>query len=280
MKSSYLVSGLMSGTSLDGVDLALCRFHNDNSGWHYKIMDAVTIGYPESLRRELSRAMELDKDGLREADVRLGEFFADELNRFHSKNKVKPDMISSHGHTVFHDPANHYTLQIGNGQIMADKTSVTVVNNFRIKDVEHGGQGAPLVPAGDRLLFGNYNVCLNIGGIVNISFEDGNVRRGYDICPANMALNYLAGKKGHAFDTDGKIASTGKNIDALLSELNHLPYYRKAPPKTIGREWFDSEFLPVLNRFRLPVEDLLATCLLYTSPSPRDRTRSRMPSSA
>ncbi|MBN1132997.1 MAG: anhydro-N-acetylmuramic acid kinase [Bacteroidales bacterium] len=260
MNSPFLVTGLMSGTSLDGIDMALCRFSQTPSGWHYSFIDAVTTAYPESLRRKLTRALTLSDKALRELDMTLGAFYGRELNDFHSKNRVTPDLISSHGHTVFHDPSGRMTLQIGNGNVISGLTGITVVNNFRVKDVEHGGQGAPLVPAGDRLLFGEYDICLNIGGIANLSYEEKGLRRGFDICPANMVLNYLSEKRGKKYDRDGAMAASGKCIQKLLEELNRLEYYRMSPPKSLGREWFERMFIPVLQHSRYPVEDLMTTC--------------------
>lgn len=261
-QAEYRVTGVMSGSSLDGVDLAFCCFSAGRSGWSYRILRAETIPYPPPILEQLSGASGWDRTALRKMDVTLGHFYAEQIHSFHERIHRIPDFIASHGHTLIHRPENGITFQAGNGEIMARETGLTVVNDFRKADVAQGGQGAPLVPAGDRLLFGEYDGCLNLGGFANISYEDDIGRRiGYDICPVNLALNKLAGRAGKTFDKDGVMARQGRVGNALLEALNHLDYYRVPPPKSLGKEWFEKEFVPVLESASDALPDLMATVI-------------------
>jgi len=256
----YTVTGIMSGTSLDGVDLACCHFSLQRSGWKYRILRAETIPYPPAIHRKLSANRRWDRDAASLIDAELGRFFAFQANAFHRKYRLNPDMIASHGHTIIHRPGIGMTFQAGNGEIMAAETGLIVVSDFRTADVAQGGQGAPLVPVGDRLLFGQYGACLNLGGFANISYEGQQGSRiAYDICPANVALNWLAGKAGSAFDRGGSIARRGRVIDSVLGSLNRLAHYSAPPPKSLGIEWFRGEFRPVLEPFISRHADLMAT---------------------
>ena len=176
----------MSGTSLDGLDLAWCRFQYDGE-WSYSIRESVCIPYDENWRSALATAHLSDKDPLCRLDVEFGEFIAQQVTGFlHTAKLPAPDLVCSHGHTVFHDPAQKLTLQIGSGERIAEKTGIKCVSDFRSLDVSLGGQGAPLVPIGDELLFGQYDACLNLGGFSNISFRENGVRIAFDICPVNI----------------------------------------------------------------------------------------------
>jgi anhydro-N-acetylmuramic acid kinase len=250
----------MSGSSTDGVDLACCEFKLEEMRWNYRILHAETIPYPEILAEKLNRAIHWNQRDLERLDRETGEYYASVLNHFHSIHKLNPDLISSHGHTILHEPARGITLQVGNGRIMADLTGIPVVNDFRKEDVMLGGQGAPLVPVGDSLLFGEYGACLNLGGFANISYEgDSGKRLAFDIGPANLPLNWLAGLVGKPFDHQGLIARSGRVVESLLRDLNSLDYYKTPPPKSLGKEWFIGFFLPLLKRAAGPVPDLMAT---------------------
>jgi anhydro-N-acetylmuramic acid kinase len=250
----------MSGSSMDGVDLACCEFSNLQKRWNYRILAAETYPYPPFLLEKLHKAIHWSRRKLELLDIETGEYYVSLLNRFHKIHHIEPGLIASHGHTILHDPGKGITLQVGNGKVMADRTGITVVNDFRKEDVAQGGQGAPLVPLGDRLLFGEFGACLNLGGFANISYEgDAGQRIALDIGPANMALNWLSGLLGNPFDHEGKIARSGRVNEKLLLELNHLPYYGILPPKSLGREWFREFFLPLLEASSLPVRDRMAT---------------------
>lgn len=250
----------MSGSSLDGVDLASCEFVKVNKSWDFRILAAETFPYPAPLRAMLEQADPLSTEQLRDLDLHLGLHYGNLLNDFHTKNGIRPALICSHGHTLLHEPHRGITLQAGNGKEISKLTGVKVVNDFRREDVAQGGQGAPLVPMGDRLLFGEFEGCLNLGGFANISFEDENEkRRAYDIGPANMALNWIAGLEGLEYDRDGNLARSGDISKNLLETLNKLDYYRQSPPKSLGREWFMETFLPHLQTREIPTADLMAT---------------------
>jgi anhydro-N-acetylmuramic acid kinase len=180
--------------------------------------------------------------------------------QFIISNQLKPDFIASHGHTVFHQPNKGFTLQIGSGQSMAIELGLPVVCDFRSKDVALGGQGAPLVPIGDKKLFSGYDACINLGGIANVSFDNEKGERvAFDICPFNMGLNYLANKLGFDYDDAGKNAKKGKLSSVLLEELNQLDYYSQPYPKSLGVEWFNNYCLPLINDESIPVLDRLHT---------------------
>jgi anhydro-N-acetylmuramic acid kinase len=174
-------------------------------------------------------------------------------------------LISSHGHTILHQPEQRLTYQIGNLPELSTLLKKTVVCDFRTADVKLGGQGAPLVPIGDKLLFPQFDYCINIGGFVNISFEQGNQRKAYDICPANKILNYYAEKLGVTYDNEGKFAKSGNCNQPLFNALNNLNYYSKSPPKSLGIEWIEEEMLPVINRFEISEKDILNTLCHHIS---------------
>ncbi|OQX75557.1 MAG: anhydro-N-acetylmuramic acid kinase [Bacteroidetes bacterium 4484_249] len=254
----YKVIGLMSGTSLDGVDIAFCKFIFDKE-WRFEIIHAETIEYPEEWLDRLVKLPQTHAEFLTQTNVEYGHYLGQITKDFIDRKKIKPEFISSHGHTIFHQPEKHFTLQIGDGASIAAETGLPVVFDFRSLDVARGGQGAPLVPVGDKLLFGEYNYCLNLGGIANISYEEKGRRIAFDICPVNQALNYLTNECGKSFDDKGMIASSG-NVNAELSDtLNELKYYSQLPPKSLGKEWVEKFIFPILNTFSIPVEDKLRT---------------------
>ena len=255
----YKAIGLMSGTSLDGLDIALCGFSRRDGKWKHVIYKAVTVQYPRSLRDKLANSMALSGLELTALDVELGEFFALSVNEFLSDVKEQPEIIASHGHTVFHIPAQGITKQIGSGAVIAAKTGIDTICDFRTVDVALGGQGAPLVPIGDELLFPQYGICLNLGGFSNLSFRREERRIAYDIVPNNMAINYLTNKIGVEYDKDGNIARENKIDETLLSQLNALEYYKLKPPKSLGKEWFEQVFKPILDESVLPIGVKIAT---------------------
>ena len=250
--------GLMSGTSLDGLDIAYCQFVYDGS-WHYRIEKARTLSYSPEWRQRLSQAALLSGEDLAILDTDYGFFLGEEVKRFVAEFKLDVEAVASHGHTVFHQPLRGMSKQIGDGTALSLRCSLPVIYDFRKLDVLLGGQGAPLVPAGDELLFGKYAACVNTGGFANISYEEGQHRIAWDITGVNIVLNYLAAKLGKAYDGEGAIAA-GNTVDSrLLEQLNALHYYQKKPPKSLGREWVEKEVLPLLEASRLKTEDLIAT---------------------
>lgn len=254
----YKAIGLMSGTSLDGLDMVYCLLIYDKQ-WTFAIECAETIEYDDEMRERLKNAANISSSDLAELHSSFGHFMGIQVNRFIDKNDLKPDFIASHGHTVFHNPGSGYTLQIGDGNTLAAETGLTVIYDFRTLDVALGGQGAPLVPIGDRLLFSDYVACLNLGGIANISFDEKGQRRAFDICPVNIVLNYLAGKKGLTYDDQGLIARSGKMIEPLFTKLNSLPFYQQNSPKSLGKEWVIKNIFPLIENQIFETEDLLHT---------------------
>ena len=269
----FKVIGLMSGSSLDGVDIAYVNFSHDNKTWFFQIVEAGNVPYSEYWKEQLSMAFNKDKEELKELDKEYGRYLGTITKRFIEKYDMEPKLIASHGHTIFHRPEEGFTLQIGDGQEIANITGIMTINDFRTEDVEKGGQGAPLVPIGDRHLFAEYPICLNIGGIANVSYETNNRRTAYDICMANQLLNYLAGKLGYDYDNNGNIAKRGKVNKELLDILNDNPYYRQEAPKSLGREFFENVQHKIVDEFDLSVADLLATATEHIAIQIADATR-------
>jgi len=268
---TYRCIGLMSGTSLDGTDLACCRFINREGGWEYEIEHATTVPYPNSWVNKLRSLFTASAMDFSKANADLGIYYAGLINDFISENHISQvDCIGSHGHTIFHQPANHFTTQIGSGAHIASLTGLQTVCDFRQADVALGGQGAPLVPIGDMVLFHQYDYCLNIGGFANISFQSGGQRIAFDICPANFVLNAIyrdsLSKQGLqketdlGYDKDGMLARRGAINQDLLNELQSITYYSEKPPKSLGEEWVKEHFFPVLAQYKIKEADLLASC--------------------
>ena len=247
----------MSGSSLDGLDIALVRFQEENDSYRFQILEAETLPYPEHWTQQLSEAFHKQPEDLVQLDKDYGKYLGEQVLAFAKKHNATPDFVASHGHTIFHRPEEHYTLQIGDGQELANACGFNVINDFRTEDVSKGGQGAPLVPIGDKLLFGDYEICLNIGGIANLSYDEDGKRIAYDLCIANQALNYLANMNGLNYDKDGTLARSGEVDMDLLKKLNRHPFYGQLPPKSLGREFFEANQIDVLKD--LSVEDMLAT---------------------
>ena len=249
----------MSGTSLDGVDLAYCKFSYQEGNWAYKILKTQSIAYQDSWKRKLSNGFNLNASQLEDLSNRYGVFLGDLALDFMQSNSLYVDFIASHGHTIFHKPEQGITLQIGNGQALAKTCRVPVIYDFRTLDVRLGGQGAPLVPIGDQLLFRDFDYCLNLGGFANISFEENKKRIAFDICGLNIVINYLCNSLGKSYDHNGEIAASGKIIPDLLDQLNRLSFYQQNPPKSLGREWVEENILPLMNTNLFKTEDLLRT---------------------
>ncbi|MDT0691479.1 anhydro-N-acetylmuramic acid kinase [Salegentibacter sp. F188] len=258
-KSDYKLLGVMSGTSLDGIDVAVVEF-SFHEKINYKILKAETIQYTPYWKKKLSEAINFSEADLQELNLEYTSYLAEVLNNFIEKNKVEGlDAICSHGHTIKHEPQKRYTLQIGNYRQLAELTGHTVVCDFRVQDVELGGQGAPLVPIGDRLLFPEFDFCLNLGGFANISTEVNNQRIAYDICAVNTVLNFYAQKLDMEYDEGGKIAASGEFKEELFNELNRLSFYSEKPPKSLGMEWVNSEVFPLLKQYEDHIPSLIHT---------------------
>ncbi|MCM1532265.1 MAG: anhydro-N-acetylmuramic acid kinase [Bacteroides sp.] len=261
--NAYKAIGCMSGTSLDGLDILYVLLAQDDAGcWTYKLQQARTLPYPEDLHARLAEAVYASGLELARLHADYGHFVGRALKDFVKEYALQPDFAAVHGHTVFHQPQNGFGLQIGDGAAMAAESGLMIVNNFRATDIALGGQGAPLVPIGDELLFSEYDFCLNLGGISNISYKNSEKQRiAFDISPCNMALNHYARKLGAAYDAGGDWARSGRLLPGLKEALDRLPYYALPAPKTLGFEWFGHDFLPVVQEWETKgtEQDLLHT---------------------
>ncbi|XP_065560181.1 anhydro-N-acetylmuramic acid kinase-like [Artemia franciscana] len=253
---SHRILGLMSGTSVDGIDLALAEF-NEN-GW--KFIKAKTYPYDGNMRKRLNESMEVSAVELTKLHFDLGHHYGHLCRQFLEESNESADYIASHGHTVFHQPEHGITLQIGHAGAIACISGVPTISDFRSQDVALGGQGAPLVPKGDKDLFSEYKVCLNLGGITNLSFQDGVDRIAGDVCFCNMALNEVARRTGKEYDEDGILASSGKPIKRLYEDLEQLEFFKSAFPKSTGKEWFDEKVKPLLDKKYSPNDTLATLC--------------------
>lgn len=252
------VIGLMSGTSLDGIDLVFVKFTKDQA-YSFEILKKESINYSEKWKNTLFDAFNYSGEELTKLDVDYGEFLAQKINNFIDKNSItNVDFIASHGHTIFHQPHLNYTLQIGSGAVISAETKLKVICDFRIQDIALGGQGAPLVPIGDKLLFGEYDFCLNLGGFANISYDNGK-REAFDICPVNIVMNLYTRKIDLEFDDKGVIASGGKVHTNLLNELNNLSFYNDNKPKSLGYEFIIDTIIPLIDKYKLTINDVLRT---------------------
>jgi anhydro-N-acetylmuramic acid kinase len=258
MKKHQII-GLMSGTSLDGLDIVFCEFQQKDEAWHFDILDATTIEYSSKWKDNLAHAQHKKAIELIQLHHEFGDLLGKLAKAFIQKGQHKVDFIASHGHTIFHQPEKGFTFQLGEGHSLAIAAGLPAVCDFRVKDVKLGGQGAPLVPIGDRLLFPEFDVCLNLGGFSNCSFEENGWRIAFDICPVNMALNYFSKKIKLEYDDQGKVAASGQMDSTLFEKLNGLAFYAQQPPKSLGREWFEAEFLPICDSFHLSPADQLRT---------------------
>jgi len=257
--------GIMSGTSLDGVDLAYCVFDKKEGQWQYDIIKAITVEYDKEWKNKLINAPKLSAENLVKLDYEYGHYLGRLVSAFAERQNLKPDFVASHGHTIFHNPKENYTLQIGNGAALRSHISCPLVFDFRSQDIALGGQGAPLVPIGDKLLFHKYDACINLGGFANISLEKEKERIAWDIGPFNLVLNYLAQQKGFEYDRNGDIAKSGDINTEILNKLNSIDYYSKPHPKSLGREWLEEVFIPIIENSNLSIEDKMRTCAEHIS---------------
>ncbi|WP_109852060.1 anhydro-N-acetylmuramic acid kinase [Aquimarina sp. AU58] len=261
IKNEYTVIGLMSGTSLDGLDIACCTFKKKNDTWTFSITNTDSIDYDITFKEQLKNTVHLEPTALLAFHNEYGSWLGNQVKKFIIKNNIYIDFVASHGHTVFHQPEIGLTYQIGSGQHLANACGQKVICDFRINDVALGGQGAPLVPIGDQLLFGQYDFCLNLGGISNISFNNDKKRIAYDISPANMLLNFICSTIDKVYDKGGEIAKTGILNPTLLDTLNNLSYYMLPFPKSLGYEWFVEEMIPIIVHNQDSAENLLHTAV-------------------
>jgi anhydro-N-acetylmuramic acid kinase len=254
------VIGVMSGTSLDGIDLAHIVFTKDKKV-SFEILEHVTIPYPKDWENKLRDAIHISEDKLNvlnnEYTLFLGQIIKEFIDKHQLGNKI--NYVSSHGHTIKHQPENGITLQIGNLPKISNIIQKTIVCDFRVQDVLLGGQGAPLVPIGDEILFQKFDYCLNLGGFSNISTKKNGDRIAFDISPVNIVLNHYCKKLGFDYDNKGEIAALGKLNKKLFNQLNIIDFYSKKAPKSLGLEFVHQEIFPIIDNYNLDVKDILHT---------------------
>ena len=259
-KDSYIIIGVMSGTSLDGIDLAHIIFSFKKGIWDFKILNSETIPYTIYWLNKLKAAVDYTDAVLQELNQEYTVLLGETINQFiHRYDIQNIDAVCSHGHTILHQPQNKYTLQIGNLPKIRQIVNYTVVCDFRVQDVQLGGQGAPLVPIGDRMLFSEFDYCLNLGGFSNVSFDLDMQRIAFDISPVNTVLNFYAHTLGLEYDDSGSISRSGKINTALLEALNAFDYYKRPYPKSLGFEFVKETVLPLIEKYTIPVEDKMHT---------------------
>lgn len=245
----------MSGTSLDGLDIIACRFEKKSNTYNYDILYTETIPYTQKWIKLLNSSTQLSGLELTKLHHDLGKYYGHKVNAFIKNNEIDKSeigFIASHGHTVFHQPEKGFTLQIGHGANIAYETGIQTIADFRIENVIRGGQGAPLVPIGDQLLFADYDACINLGGFCNISFQKNGQRIAFDIAPCNLPLNNLSKLWGMEFDKNGAIAAQGEINSKLLEQLNQIDYYKKKAPKSLGTEWLNDTFYTYFDNRKDP----------------------------
>lgn len=262
--NSFNAIGVMSGTSMDGLDIAACSFVYDTT-WQYKINQAITIPYSMEWKNKLSEAFYLSENALQSLDIEYGNYIGTEVKKFIEQHQMIPDLIASHGHTIFHNPSQKITKQIGDGAAIKSRTNTKTINNFRLQDVLLGGQGAPLVPIGDELLFGDYDFVMNLGGFCNISYRENDVRKACDIGPCNILLNAICARIHLDYDDRGNLARQGKIIPEYFEKWNAIDYFKQQAPKSLGREWFIANYSEDINNDNYSIEDLLATASAHIS---------------
>ncbi len=252
--------GLMCGTSHDALDIAIVSFLRPNADWDFNLLNSASYHIPKELKASLAGATEISAFEYVQLDRDFARFCAESIDDFRSTFSGNIEFIASHGATVFHQPQNGLTTQIGSGSIISALTGLPVISDFRAQDVTKGGQGAPLVPFADKMLFSKYTAALNLGGFANLSVLDQAQLIGFDISPCNKALNhiYTISKHKGKFDLNGNLAKTGMILKPLLDSLNSLEFYKAQPPKSLGHEWFISDFLSIISTNN-QTSDLLAT---------------------
>jgi len=263
--------GCMSGTSLDGLDMACVAFTPQGAGYAWQVLAAETVPFDERWHSRLYNLPTQSAETYAKTNVYFGHWLGRTVKDFIAKHGLSPDFVASHGQTIFHQPDKNFTAQIGDGETMATYLPCRVVTNFRNKDVALGGQGAPLVPFGEMYLFPAHSLFLNLGGFANLTLSEGsahdatyhdNAYTAFDVVPCNIVLNQLVreGFEGLSFDPDGQLAASGGVNGGLLYRLNGLPYFAQHPPKSLGWEWVQAHVLPLLTEDdSLSIPDILAT---------------------
>ena len=259
-QTAYTAIGLMSGSSLDGLDIAACTFHIEEgriAAWN--LLRGETLPFPEEWKERLRTLPRADARALADAHAALGRWMGQAVNAFTARYDIRPDLVASHGHTIFHFPANGFTTQIGDGGALAALTGCTTVCDFRSADIALGGQGAPVAPIADRLLFPEYDLMLNLGGIANITCRINGQYIAFDIGGANQVLDALTRTIGLPYDDGGRLAASCRLIPDLMEAMDRLPYFQLPPPKSLGKDWVQEQQVKVYSDWPAPVEDRLHT---------------------
>lgn len=256
--------GMMSGSSLDGLDLACCSFTFSQGEYKTQVADwqilrALTVPYSEKWRERLRMAPALSGRELYALHTDYGHYLGHAAQNFLSQYELSPDLIASHGHTVFHEPAKRYTLQIGDGAAISALTGIRTIHDFRAQDVAAGGQGAPLAPLADQMLFPDYALCLNLGGIANLSIRTGDGYLAFDTGGANQILNALVQPLDLAYDDRGKLARQGKNLTGLGRQQDSLPYFQQPYPKSLSNDWVQQQQVQPFVNHAADIPDKLHT---------------------
>lgn len=257
----YRAIGLMSGSSLDGLDIVLATFHENGGKWNYEIMEADCYGYSAEWTSRLKDAGNLSALDYQLLHTEYGHYLGEQVNKFISKKNLdfQVALVASHGHTVFHLPAKKMTAQIGDGAAIAAETRLPVVSDLRALDVAFGGQGAPIVPIGEKLLFSEYEYFLNLGGIANLSAAASSGYIAFDVCPTNRVLNMLANDAVKEYDDEGRIAASGKVDPTLLTDLNVLEYYKLEYPKSLANDFGTEIVYPMIKNAGIRTDNALRT---------------------
>lgn len=259
----YRAIGIMSGSSLDGLDICYVELDEIGGKWSFDIKASDCVQYEREWVEKLKNAIHLNALEYMRLHTDFGHYIGKKVNKFITDHQLnhRVQLVASHGHTTFHEPDKKMTGQIGDGAAIAAETGINVVSDLRAMDVALGGQGAPIVPIGEKLLLGNYDYFLNLGGIANIS--DTNIA--FDICPANRVLNMLVQQMGHDYDDGGAIAATGKINDLLLYELNELDFYQNPFPKSLANDFGTDVVYPIIEKYNCGIPDALATMVEHTA---------------
>ncbi len=259
----YKVIGLMSGSSLDGLDIVFTELQETTGVWRFEILAADCYPYSSDWTNKLTAAIHLSALDYQLLHTEYGAYLGTEVNRFIEAHDLhyKVALIASHGHTSFHEPHRKMTAQLGDGAALAAQTKSIVVSDLRALDVAFGGQGAPIVPIGEKLLFPDYELFLNLGGIANLTATTPHGTVAFDVCAANKVLDMLMNTIGRSYDEGGTTAASGVVHSELLQRLNDLDYYRKPYPKSLANSFGTDSVFPIITSYKLPVEDALRTYL-------------------
>ncbi len=254
------IIGIMSGSSLDGLDMALCRFEEIDSIVEWSIVESKTVPFPPFISEALRSAPSLSGWDLMHLDSRFGRFIGKETKAWMNALSLKAELIASHGHTVFHEPLKGFTLQIGCGANIAFETGIDTMTSFRTADIAAGGQGAPFAPIADKALFQGYQAYLNLGGIANITIQANDVKwKAWDIGPCNQALNHLAMKGGQPYDAEGKLAASGVVVKPVVDALISMFPYNGGQPRGLSNAEVQSSWINYLDESDEPTINLLAS---------------------